>query len=97
MNHKGRWTTYRLNTEYQCTETMPESEITVSEALGLNPTDRLIYEYLCENELITTKQIKEITRIKSGVGALIAVRRLMKKDLIEKMRRGRFVYYRRKK
>lgn len=97
MNHKGRWTTYRLNREYQRTETMPEPEITVSEALGLNPTDRLIYEYLCENELITKKQIKEITRIKSDEGARTAVLRLMKKDLIEKMRRGRFVYYRRKK
>lgn len=97
MNHKGPWTTYRLNREYQRTETMPEPEITVSEALGLNPTDRLIYEYLCENELITKKQIKEITRIKSDEGARTAVLRLMKKDLIEKMRRGRFVYYRRKK
>lgn len=96
MNHKGRWTTYCLNSEYQREEAMPEHEITVAEALGLNPTDRLIYEYLCENDFITTKRVKEITRIRSDEGARTAVGRLLKKSLVERVRKGRTVYYQRK-
>lgn len=96
MNHKGRWTTYCLNRAYQSEASAPEREISVSEALALNPTDRLIYEYLCENDFITTKRVKEITRITSDEGARTAVGRLLKKNLVERVRKGRIVYYQRK-
>ena len=96
MNHKGRWTTYCLNRAYQSEASAPEREISVSEALALNPTDRLIYEYICENDFITTKRVKEITRITSDEGARTAVGRLLKKNLVERVRKGRIVYYQRK-
>lgn len=94
VNKKGRWTSYRLNENY---EIKPEqchiSDLPQSEIKFKNDTDRRIYEYICVNGFITVHQVLEITRINTTQGANTALGRLMKMNLIEKIRNGRqFIY-----
>ena len=93
-NKNGRWTSYRLNTDYQIpAEQVEISDITNQPITFKNETDKIIYEYICVNGFITTPQILEITKIKTTQGANVALARLMKANLIEKIRKGRqFIY-----
>ena len=89
----GRWTTYRLNEEYQIKMDNQISIRIEDTKPVLYETDRIIYDFICANEFITTKQILTITPITTGAGASIAINRLIKKGLVKKMRSGRHIYY----
>ena len=93
VNSRGRWTTYAINSEY-----IPEPEQTTFDTLEtvydmLNETDRAIYEYIRANGSITAKKVVEITRIKTQQGASNALGRLVDRNLVKAVRRGRsFIY-----
>ena len=91
---KGRWTSYNLNEDYQIqAEQMDIDDIQPAEIVFRNDTDRIIYEYIRTNGFITTHQILDITRINTSQGANAALGRLMKMDLVKKIRKGRqFIY-----
>ncbi len=76
---KGRWTTYRLNENY---EIRPEQfefrDIHHEEVMLQNETDQSIYEYIKANGFITTQQVVELTRITTAQGANAALGRMMK-------------------
>lgn len=93
-NRKGRWTSYRLNEAF---EALPEqiqlSDIPTDEIKFKNETDRIIYEYARTNGFITAAQVRQITKISTPQGANVALGRLMKLGLIQKIRKGRqFIY-----
>ncbi len=93
-NRKGRWTSYRLNEDYE----IPPEQIRLIELSPVEPsfhndTDKIIYEYIRANRFITTHQVLEITRINTSQGANAALGRLMKMKLVIKIRKGRqFIY-----
>lgn len=93
INPKGRWTTYVLNTGYQCaaeqlslTDTQPKTE-------KLKATDQLIYDFVCTNGYITSSQVVAITQISTLQGASVALNRLIKKGLLKMQRKGKHVLY----
>ena len=94
VSRKGRWTTYRLNTEFS----IPDEQMSLGEdeqdSVHLkNETDKVIYEYIVANGFVTTHQILDITKITTTQGANAALGRLMKSGLVEKVRKGRqFIY-----
>lgn len=95
---KGRWTTYRINTEYKkSAEQLDLSDIDVPEIDFRNETDRIIYNYICANGLITTKEVIANTKITTQQGASVALLRLVSRDLIVKQGSGHNVYYTLKK
>ena len=83
---KGRWTTYTINKEYklEC-EQLEIADIDIAEISFKNEADRLIYNYIRENGLITTSQVLTITRIGTKQGASVALNRLIKRGLIKKV------------
>ncbi len=91
---KGRWTSYRLNESY---EIQPEQfefkDIHHEEVMLQNETDLRIYEYIKVNGFITTQQVVELTRITTAQGANAALGRMMKQNLIRKVRRGKHFIY----
>lgn len=91
---KGRWTSYRLNEIY---EIQPEqfefTDIHHKEVMFQNETDQCIYEYIKTNGFITTQQVVEITKITTTQGANVALGRMMKQNLIRKVRRGKHFIY----
>lgn len=91
---KGRWTSYRLNESY---EIRPEQfefrDIHHEEVMLQNETDQSIYEYIKANGFITTQQVVELTRITTAQGANAALGRMMKQNLIRKVRRGKHFIY----
>lgn len=91
---KGRWTSYYLNVNYEIEpEQYQISDLTKSELEFKNETDKNIYEYIKVNGFITVHQVIDITRITTTQGANVALGRLMKMDLIQKVRQGRqFIY-----
>lgn len=93
-NKKGRWTDYRLNEDYEIQpEQFQQIEFSSPEPELRNETDRMIYGYIRTNGFITSHQVLEITRIATPQGANVALGRLMKMGLIEKIRKGRqFIY-----
>lgn len=94
VSRKGRWTTYRLNTEFS----IPDEQMSLGEdeqdsVYLKNETDKAIYEYIVANGFVTTHQILDITKITTTQGANAALGRLMKSGLVEKVRKGRqFIY-----
>ena len=90
---KGRWTTYYLNEDYYFQPEQMELSELEKEDVKLNATDRLIYEYIVENGFITKEQVIRITKISSPSGASAALNRLIKQNLVKKMRQGRHFYY----
>lgn len=93
VSPNGRWTTYRLNEEYKAQAEQLNLYDIPSSQPDLIDTDQLIYEFICENGFITTQQVVAITRITTTAGASIALNRLIKKELVEKKRNGRHIYY----
>lgn len=93
VTRKGRWTSYRLNTEFS----IPDEQLHLDspkDAVRLNnKTDETIYEYILTNGFITSHQILGITKITTTQGANVALGRLMKANIIEKVQKGRqFIY-----
>ena len=93
-NKKGRWTDYRLNEEYEFQpEQFQQIELSFFDPELRNESDRMIFDYIRANSFITSHQVLEITRIATPQGANVALGRLMKMGLIEKVRKGRqFIY-----
>nr|MBR4279465.1 AAA family ATPase [Clostridia bacterium] len=91
---KGRWTSYHINEEYTIPERqlsivdVPEEKITFT-----NETDKQIYDYIRANGFITTPQIIEITNITTRAGAVFAVNRLIARNLVRKVRKGKHFIY----
>lgn len=95
---KGRWTSYKINNNYQKEKDQIEDKLLEDDNLKFNnESDKIIYEYICVNGFITSKQVTEITKIKTSQGANLALGRLMKKGLISKIRKGRSFIYQRSK
>lgn len=93
-DRKGRWTSYRLNHNY---EILPEqyqmSDMQQPEIEFRNDTDRIIYEYVCANGFITSAQVLQITRINTNQGASVALNRLISQNLLKMVRNGKtFIY-----
>ena len=59
----------------------------------LNPTDKAIFDYILENGSITTKKAIEITKLTSAQGAVRAMNRLCKAQLIKQSGSGKKTYY----
>ncbi len=91
---KGRWTSYKLNTDYEIVaEQLQLSDVPIKMMDLRNEADRLIYEYICTNGFITVHQVLDITKITTSQGANVALGRLIKANLIIKVRRGRHFIY----
>ena len=58
-----------------------------------NETDQSIYEYIKTKGFITTHQVVELTRMTTAQGANAALGRMMKQNLIRKVRRGKHFIY----
>ena len=94
VENKGRWTTYRINENYIQEPEQIELKDFLDPDMDLNGTDKLIYQFLCANETITTQQVVDIVdKISTKQGASVALNRLIDKDLIKKIRNGRRIYY----
>lgn len=93
-NKKGRWTNYRLNLDYELQAgRFSQTTLSPAERIFSNETDRIIYDYICANNFITTHQVLSITRISTPQGANVALGRLIRSGLIRKVRKGRqFIY-----
>ncbi len=91
---RGRWTTYHINMNY---EIVPE-QINISDVptleVKMNDTDKMIYQFIIANGMITTQQVVDIIdKISTKQGASVALNRLINKGLIEQVRKGKHVYY----
>ena len=97
-DRKGRWTKYTLNQNY---EIQPEqiilTDIPYKEQVFKNESDQIIFNYIQTNGFITTHQITEITNITTLSGASVALGRLIKRNLVEKVRKGKHFIYQIKK
>lgn len=89
----GRWSSYRLNNDYQIPSEQLHLDFQVDDIEFKNKTDRVIYEYIKTNGFITSKQVLGITRIRTSQGVNIALGRLMKAGLIQKKRTGKQYIY----
>ena len=94
QNSKGRWTSYRLNVEYEkVLKPIDLFDENIEELVFTNKTDRAIYEYIRANGFVTSHQIVGITRISSRSGANNALRRLIDAGYVQKVREGRHFIY----
>ena len=93
-DRNGRWTSYRLNEEYQIpAEQMNITQVVRTDIILKNESDRIIYDYIRTNGFILSHQVLEITKISTPQGANIALGRLMRLGLIEKVRKGKHFIY----
>ena len=95
VNWKGRWSSYQVNENYQPeAEQIDLSDIFSDDQDSLRKSDKMIYEYICTNGFITSSQvISLVPDITTKSGATAALRRLIKGQLIEKVREGiQFIY-----
>lgn len=97
-NWKGRWSSYQVNENYQPeAEQIDLSDIFSDDQDSLRKSDKMIYEYICTNGFITSSQvISLVPDITTKSGATAALRRLIKGQLIEKVREGRQFIYKKK-
>lgn len=95
VERKGRWTSYFINTEFEIQPKQIEFKELDLKDLELNKTDKTIYEFVLANEIITTRQIVDfIPTISTLQGASVALKRLIEKGLVVKVRQGRSIFYR---
>ena len=93
-NWKGRWTTYTININYKPkAEQLELSDVAINNITFKNDSDRIIYEYICANGLITTKQVLSITQIKTLQGAQTAINRLIDRKLVKKVGKSHNTHY----
>lgn len=93
INARGRWTTYSINNNYTPEPEQTAFEMDESVFDSLNETDKEIYQYIRANSFITTQKVIEITRINTQQGANNALNRLIERNLVKAVRRGRsFIY-----
>ncbi|MSS58404.1 AAA family ATPase [Erysipelotrichaceae bacterium Oil+RF-744-GAM-WT-6] len=98
VNWKGRWSSYQVNENYQPeAEQIDLSDISTDDQNNLRKSDQMIYEYICTNGFITSSQvISLVPNITTKSGATAALRRLIKDQLVEKVREGRQFIYKKK-
>lgn len=98
VNWKGRWSSYQVNENYQPeAEQIDLSDISTDDQNNLRKSDKMIYEYICTNGFITSSQvISLVPDITTKSGATAALRRLIKDQLVEKVREGRQFIYKKK-
>ena len=98
VNWKGRWSSYQVNENYQPeAEQIDLSDIFSDDQDSLRKSDKMIYEYICTNGFITSSQvISLVPDITTKSGATAALRRLIKGQLIDKVREGRQFIYKKK-
>ena len=98
VNWKGRWSSYQVNENYQPeAEQIDLSDIFSDDQDSLRKSDKMIYEYICTNGFITSSQvISLVPDITTKSGTTAALRRLIKGQLIEKVREGRQFIYKKK-
>lgn len=98
VNWKGRWSSYQVNENYQPeAEQIELDDLSTVDNKNLGTSDKLIYEFICTNGFITSSQvITVVPEITTNSGATAALRRLVKSQLIEKVREGRQFIYKRK-
>ena len=98
VSWKGRWSSYQVNENYQPeAEQIDLSDIFSDDQDSLRKSDKMIYEYICANGFITSSQvISLVPDITTKSGATAALRRLIKGQLIEKVREGRQFIYKKK-
>lgn len=98
VNWKGRWSSYQVNENYQPeAEQIDLSDISTDDQNNLRKSDKMIYEYICTNGFITSSQvISLVPNITTKSGATAALRRLIKDQLVEKVREGRQFIYKKK-
>lgn len=96
VNWKGRWSSYQVNENYQPeAEQIDLSDIFSDDQDSLRKSDKMIYEYICTNGFITSSQvISLVPDITTKSGATAALRRLIKGQLIEKVREEDNLYTR---
>lgn len=96
-NHKGRWTSYQLNEDYRKKpEQIDLTDIQRRDVILKNKAEKEIYEYVCTNGFITSQQVISVVEtINTNAGATAALRRLIKKGLIQKVQKGHQVIYQR--
>lgn len=93
-DRKGRWTSYKLNTNYTMEpEQYQVPDLPNEEPELKNETDRLIYEYVRANGFITSEQVRQVTRITTRQGASVALNRLMSKRILRMVSNGKKTYY----
>lgn len=91
---KGRWTTYTINSEYKKqAEQLDFSDIEEPGIVFRNETDRIVYNYIRTNGMITSKQVISNTKVTTQQGASAALNRLIVRGLIVKQGSGHNVYY----
>jgi predicted HTH transcriptional regulator len=90
---KGRWTSYKINRQYEKTPEQLYITDIEQEQPALNATDQVIYDFIRANGMITTQQVIEITGITTQQGANVALRRLIDKGLIKMVKKGLHYYY----
>jgi Fic family protein len=90
---KGRWTSYRINTDYAIEEEQYQLDLHPQEIEFRNESDRIIYEYVRANGFITSAQVQQISKIKSRQGASVALNRLIERGLLKMVRNGKRTYY----
>ncbi len=90
----GRWTIYKINSEYKIEDEQFEISDYQGEEIKFNiVSDQIIYEYIKTNGFITVHQVLDITKITTTQGANVALGRLIKRNLVVKQRQGRqFIY-----
>lgn len=98
VNRKGRWSNYQVNENYQPeAEQMELDDIPPFNDKNIGKTDKKIYEYICTNGFITSSQvISVVPEITTKAGATAALRRLIKSQMVEKVREGRQFIYKKK-
>ena len=91
---KGRWTTYRINEDYEQQPEQLDFADMPEMPIELKKTDRIIYEFVLANKMITTQQVVDIVdTISTRQGALRAIKRLIQKGLLEQRKQGKDSFY----
>lgn len=78
---QGRWSSYTINTNYTQRKNQQRTELNQSSLT----TDEMIYSFIQKQGSITTRQVTQITSIKTLAGAGIALKRLIKSGQIQRI------------
>ena len=93
-DRNGRWTSYRLNEEYQIPAEQMEIDAGYSgKILFRTETDQIIYEYARENGFVTSSQVLQITKLTTRQGAALALSRLVNRGLLRMTGKGKLTIY----
>lgn len=93
INKNGRWSSYKINDRYVIPAEQGQLTIADKSLAFEIETDKIIYDYIRVNGFITVQQVIMTTDITSKSGAAKALNRLIERNILEKIRKGRqFIY-----